>query len=472
MSFIPTKEQEACVDAAVASQDNLIINALAGAAKTSTLELIAKALPSTPILYLVFNRRNQEEAQKRLASHVKCQTFNGCGHGVWTAALGRRAVLEADKIYKLTRAYGDELPKGSKKNDFFDTFKETLDLIKGARTAGYVPDGKYPDARRLCSLEDFLEGLDFEPEASQIDALNAVLHKSIQAAYAAHIDFDDQIYMPTLFGGTFPRFPLVMADEAQDLSPLNHAMLERLVTKRLIIVGDPWQSIYGFRGAVQSGMAQLERQFHMRSLTLSTSFRCPRAVIRRAQAHVPHMTWPEWAQEGEVHELEKWNAADIPDGAAVICRNNAPLFRLGLELIKRRRGVKIIGADIGPALVRVLKKLGEVSMAREAVLQAITAWGLRQKKTAALEDKLACLRIFANEGETLTEAIAYAEHLFKQAGPITLLTGHKSKGLEFDTVYFLDPWRCGEGDQEQNLAYVITTRAKRALYLVDSDNLI
>jgi hypothetical protein len=67
-----------------------------------------------------------------------------------------------------------------------------------------------------------------------------VLTDSIRLAYEGQIDFDDQIYMPTLFGGTFPRFPLVMVDEAQDLSPLNHAMLEKLVTSRLIAVGDPY----------------------------------------------------------------------------------------------------------------------------------------------------------------------------------------------------------------------------------------
>jgi hypothetical protein len=47
--------------------------------------------------------------------------------------------------------------------------------------------------------------------------IDSVLTDSIRLAYEGQIDFDDQIYMPTLFGGTFPRFPLVMVDEAQDL---------------------------------------------------------------------------------------------------------------------------------------------------------------------------------------------------------------------------------------------------------------
>jgi hypothetical protein len=53
-----------------------------------------------------------------------------------------------------------------------------------------------------------------------------------------------------------------------------------------------------------------------------------------------------------------------------------------------------------------------------------------------------------------------------------LLSGHKTKGLEWETVYHLDaqripsPWsREGEAlEQEYNVRYVIETRAKNALY--------
>ncbi len=65
--------------------------------------------------------------------------------------------------------------------------------------------------------------------------------------------------------------------------------------------------------------------------------------------------------------------------------------------------------------------------------------------------------------------LGYAEHLFASSGPILLMSGHKSKGLEFDEVFHLDPWRIpsqyateGEGyEQELNVEYVVRTRAKR-----------
>ena len=56
-------------------------------------------------------------------------------------------------------------------------------------------------------------------------------------------------------------------------------------------------------------------------------FRCPRKVIERARFRAPHMMWPDWAKEGQVETLEGWGAKQVPDFAAIICRNNAPLFR-------------------------------------------------------------------------------------------------------------------------------------------------
>jgi superfamily I DNA/RNA helicase len=79
------------------------------------------------------------------------------------------------------------------------------------------------------------------------------------------------------------------------------------------------------------------------------------------------------------------------------------------------------------------------------------------------------MRVFARHGDSLVSAISWAESLFKQKGTIQLLTGHKSKGLEWDTVYHLDPQLIGGGPQEDNLRYVISTRSKQELYEIHSE---
>jgi hypothetical protein len=227
----------------------------------------------------------------------------------------------------------------------------------------------------------------------------------------------------------------------------------------------------------------------MKELTLSTSFRCPQLVVKNVHWHVPHMTWPEWASVGTVEHLATWSSKDVPDGSAILCRNNAPIFRIALALIRAGRGVKIVGNDIGANLIKILEKLGPGSLDQAAVVDAIETWRLAQEKKAhkariaSIRDKVQCLLVFADFGQTLDESVAYAKHLFAASGPIELMTGHKAKGSEWPIVFHLDsflvpsPWAIAAGDesqliQEKNLRYVIDTRAKEALYYVNSEDFV
>jgi DNA helicase-2/ATP-dependent DNA helicase PcrA len=482
LTVTPTPEQLAIITAARDTKESLLINAYAGAAKTTTLELIAKSLPVGPILCLAFNKRIAEEMKKRLPGHVTCKTLNAVGHGVWATAVGKRLTVDTRKSFEILKGVVNDLSKAHQA-DARAVFGDTLKAVSHAKMVGYIPPGvAVNSARPLCTTEQFVDSFEEDPDDLVLDLVDEVLKRSVAAAYNGSIDFDDQIYMPTLFGGTFPRFPLVKVDEAQDLAPLNHAMLRKLVVNRLIAVGDPFQSIYAFRGAMTSSMATLRETFNMREMTLSVSFRCPQAVVRRAWFRVPAMRWAEWAIPGEVIELETWDARSIPDGAAIICRNNAPLFRTAMDLIRAGRGVQVIGQDIGPGLIKILKSLGPETLTQEQTNDAINRWEAeRLSKTrakASTADRADCLRVFASFGNTLGAAIAYAEHLFKSQGPVQLLSGHKAKGLEWGTVYHLDPWRIPstyaesteEIEQELNVRYVIETRAKERLYLVNRED--
>jgi hypothetical protein len=245
-------------------------------------------------------------------------------------------------------------------------------------------------------------------------------------------------------------------------------MLEKLVVGRLIAVGDPWQSIYAFRGAMSSSMSTLRARFNMREMDLSISFRCPKAIVLRARTRAPHMQWPEWAEEGSVNAPTEWTHIDIPDGAAIICRNNAPLYKTAFKLLGNKRSVSLAGSDIGPRLVRIMQKLGPPETPQADLIRLICEWKVEKLETAnkpaTINDMAECMKIFAGFGTNLGQALAYAEYLFKQQGTIRLSTGHKSKGGEWDAVYHLDPWLIGPEEQDQNLWYVITTRAKESLY--------
>src|SRR5690606_34505645 len=153
--------------------------------------------------------------------------------------------------------------------------------------------------------------------------------------------------------------------------------------------------------------------------------------------------------------------------------NNAPLFAMAIKLLKDGRAAEVVGNDIGRYLIRVMKKLGDASMTREAALAASADWKERKlrksRNSDSVHDQADCIKLFLKQGNTLGQAIAYSEHIFAIAGPVKLMTGHKSKGLEFPHVFFLDEFLLRKDQQDLNLRYVIQTRAQETLTYVTSE---
>lgn len=478
MSQIPTVEQTSILDhCAPKAHPSLMINALAGTGKSATLKMIDRVHKVRPALYLVFNKRNQLEAieaQKTgdFASTTAIKTFNGLGHGIWAGACAHRLHLDKAKTRTLWREMIDDLSR-PEASAAWSQYSVVMDGIEKAKALGYVPKACKIPHRSLIDINELKRGMDETPSDEAIAIINSLLLTSITRAYQGTIDFNDQIYMPALFGGTFPRFPRVMVDEYQDQSPVNHALLSRLVNGCLIGVGDPYQNIYGFRGAKAGGMAGAVESYKMTELPLSVSFRCPQAIVEAAQWRVPHFQWSK--SGGQVNTPRDFTGDSFSDDATIICRNNAPLLRLAFRLISAGRSVSVVGSDLGPRLVSVMKKLGDTTMSRKALLSAIESW--REERLVAgsksANDLADCMRVFAEHADSLSGAISYAEHIFAQRGTIQLLTGHKSKGLEFDDVFWIDRHLLDEThDQDANLAYVITTRSQNKLTTIDSSSIL
>lgn len=469
--FNPTAEQVHILRKSVETSENVMIDALAGTGKTTTAEQITNVVKQKPILYLVFNKKNALEAEEKLTGLVRIKTLNGLGHTIWST--GRRVTLQKTKTQDHLRDLIGELKSQSDKNIIWEIFWPLVAAVGLAKNVGYVPEGKYPTAKRLATQEQFYRLLDEEPDDLMSELIDALLIRSIREAMSGHIDYDDQVYMPAMFGGVFPKFPCIIVDEYQDLNPCNHAIIAGLMRhrSRLFGVGDPWQNIYGFRGAKAGGMNIARKQYNMSSCDLSISFRCPQEIVRHVQWHVPKFKW--FKAGGSVRQPDYIDPSTIDDAATFICRNNAPLFSMALRLLAVGRSVSVAGSEVGPRIVGIMKRLGHGSMNQDGVFDSIEAWREakleRESKTA--NDIADCMLVFASHGQSLDSAVAYAEHLFSQEGSIQFLTGHKAKGLEFPDVYHLDPWLCRATEQDNNLRYVISTRSQDRLCEIDSDHI-
>src|SRR6185437_17100731 len=125
----PTPEQQAIIDAGLNTKANLMIEALAGCAKTTSIEMLARALPQgSPILYLVFNKRNRDEAEKRLPPWVTVKTFNGLGHSAWSK--GRKITLDDRKDGKII----SDLSRGLRRDLTTEDWGICRDMVTEAKT--------------------------------------------------------------------------------------------------------------------------------------------------------------------------------------------------------------------------------------------------------------------------------------------------------------------------------------------------
>lgn len=478
MSFNPTPEQLAIRDFVASGRGSLLVNALAGSAKSTTLEFCAQDI-RTPAAALAFNTEIRASLRERLPENFEVVTFNSAGLSAWGRYLGKvKLNTDGRKTYRLCMHLG--------RGEFT---RQVMALVNAAKNLGLVPDGNLRAKPSKVFYKDDAEGWHAvqalanveELQDGAIDAAREALVKSTSLAFEGDIDFNDQIYMPCCFGGMWKQFPLIFVDEAQDLSALNHYMLRRMALKRVIAVGDRNQAIYAFRGASHKSLDDLGQIFKAEELRLTTCFRCSVAVVNEARQYTPDMNPASWAPPGSVTRLREWTLADIAPDSAVLCRNNSPLFALGFAFLAAGRPVNFNGKDLGFQIEKEMRSLsGGNNIFKTALIQLLDE---KIDRTAEdLRERLWDIReiIEAIPGED-TDAVSrnLSALLSAPSGDVTLSSIHGSKGLEWGKVYFLDRWRIPSRyatteeqiQQEMNLAYVGVTRAKLDLVYINLDGL-
>lgn len=507
----PTSEQAAILAAASdSSRPNLMIRAYAGCGKTSTLRLIAEQAITEPTLYVVFNRRNREEAEGKFPPHVQVRTSNGLGHAAWGRALGKRLIVDDKKLGRIIRARLASIPADARDPDLWGIIKG---LVESAMQAGLVPAvAGMPMSGLTPDTPDSWRSLGEETlDDTAIGLARECLISSIAEGRSGLISFDDQLYLSALFGGQFPRFPTVFADELQDQSALQHKMIARCAADRIVAVGDELQAIYAWRGADAQSMANFRKlRPAWVDLPLATTFRCPQATVRRAASHAKGFRAHDGNAEGEVIRFPgglprpdpqtagatSWSWPDVLSRAqsgpiSVLCRNNAPLVSLAFKLIRAGIGCSVASRDIGKGLSALAKKLGTDASVIAAWRERETTLALANddaSKAEGISDRAECLlAVLADipctghkdDAPTIAEIERKITALFAPSNVrVTLSSIHRAKGLEFPTVLLLDPWRIPSRfakspaalAQEANLRYVAETRTQHTLILANLED--
>lgn len=497
-----TPQQEALVEYCVGGSESFIGIARAGTGKTYTAKLAAEAyfkrFPDKIIFGMAFNRSIAKALGEAIA-FAPMKTANSWGLKGWIKRSGKNPILEEHKTKDIIKEINSK--------DNFSDLKKAIGICKAW---GIVPRGTLaepisymPDEPSSYHFLFKTYNIDTETSVDPIGLIREVLSRSIMLGWKGVIDYDDQLYLPTIYKANFEKADLLIVDEAQDLNPIQRHMAKLMLKSngRLFALGDDCQAIYGFRGADRESIDKIVEEFSCEVLPLTVSFRCPKSVVKAAQEFVPDIEPFENAIDGTVMEappkarLTKTLKEHKNKRIAILCRNNAPLISAALKLIQVDIGAKILGRDLEKGLCSMIDRQ------KAQTLQELNSklWNfikqqqdiLIQKNALAaaelLEDKGKCLEILIlNESTGSSPTVSGLKRrirtLFSEeegGAPVTLSTIHKAKGLEWPHVFILEknlmPSKYAktpaEIQQENNLHYVAITRAQRQLIYITSENI-
>lgn len=471
-----TPEQAIAVEAISRMEQSILLESVAGSGKTTTERLGLKAL---------LQKRNFP---------LKASTCHSLGFQAWRDKIGRNVQFLDGKMRFIAKDLGFLNQPG--------LGHQALLLAKRAKTYGLSPNDTgsplLEDSQETWdSFADSL-GLDLHPQA--ISMARALLVESIKRATEGtmwkgrrsfSIDFDDMNYLPAIFSCPFPTFDLVVGDEVQDWTALQRRLIRKALAPkgRLLAAGDPYQSIYAFRGADPDSIPLLIKEFTLEVIPLTVSLRCAKTIVQEAQEIVPHITPKKDAPLGNILSAQETSVSTLPP--TILCRNNAPNVSLALRCIAQGRPAYILGKEIGESLISFVKEiasgnltLGLDAFRRSADLLIEKRIQKRPAQGADLQDKAAALDAIIisckRQGESTVEAlISTIESLYTQKpreDAILFSTVHKAKGLEWPSVGILRPELFGklarnnnEALQENNLRYVAITRAKNTLTYITGE---
>lgn len=459
-------------------EGHTIVQARAGTGKTSTIIQALRHVPRGESTTLVaFNKSIARELEQQTPAGVTVKTMHALGFGALRRQFGQLKVEEGKSRRMLTGVFTNRTNKQKRaacrlashaKALLWPTAKEReqalgqmLTLLDRYWIADFDTDAEYEQVAEM-GLWLLSEGLDVEKQNKEID-------------------FDDMCWLPAMHNLSLYRSDRLFVDEAQDLSPCQHWLVVRSVSRtgRLCAIGDDRQAIYQFRGADENSMAVLGSQFHAKWLPLSITYRCPKNVVALVRAIVPDFEAAPNAPDGLVADATVDQMIEgAQPGDFILSRANAPLLGHCLALLRRGVRATVLGRNIGKSLASLVEKSQQATV--EGLCAYVRAWCEREQERALRRDPEAdvghfsdrrdCVLAITEDAGSIGEVLDRAERLFSDGDPldcVTLATAHKAKGLERERVWLLrDTFLKRRLRAEENIFYVAATRAQRELRMV------
>src|SRR3989441_5015403 len=330
-------------EAVLATEGPLLVIAGAGSGKTRVLTYrvahLINAVGAKPneILAITFTNKAAGEMRERLQ-----RLLGRSGQGLWIltfhAACGRILRREAQRLgYRSNFTIYDQA-------DQIRLVKQCLEELE-RDPKRFTPRGIHNQIShakdRLIQPDDYANQVQSFYDQTVADVYQ-LYQRRLFASNA--VDFDDLLMLTVDVLERFPdarekwqkAFRYILVDEYQDTNHAQYRLLQLLAEKHgnVFAVGDPDQSVYGFRGADIRNVLEFEQDFPgARSIALEQNYRSTNSILEAANAVIRHNRERKdknlWSELGEGEPVRVVEVEDEHSEARYVAAEIAMLVEQG-----------------------------------------------------------------------------------------------------------------------------------------------
>lgn len=495
-----TYEQNRIISHQLQQGDVIKVIAFAGSGKTSTLIELARRYPQLKFLNVMFNKSVCDHAQKLFPKNVECRTAHSLAfvskgkpyaHRLvpkFTVDVVRESLNLSEypfEVYKYCRCVISTVQNFMASGDMEITMKHTPTNRPFSR-----------DTERLAVVQVLTPDEKLHISQSAVKMWELLSDRSENCP----VTHDVYLKIYQLSKPKIKQYHCIMVDEAQDC---NAAMLDIVLSQNVpvILVGDPHQQIYAFRGS-KNALTEVKST---RTYYLTKSFRFGPEIAYIASCCIEVLK--DYKQETLVGCNKPGTVRGAIEGQyAIIARSNVGLFNEAIRLCCQRNfkhedeprsihgafvgGINSYGLNQIEDLYRLKALTGKPAneikpedMPRDKFIKKFHSFRSLMAYAEKKDDtELAYkIEIVLQHNEKIPEYMAILRQ--KCSTPLELAnvvfsTAHKAKGFEFETVRLSDDYHVGrtpgiydvnskDSEEEHNILYVALTRAKRSLFLTE-----
>jgi ssDNA-binding Zn-finger/Zn-ribbon topoisomerase 1 len=463
---------------------SLIVPSVPGSGKTYTLTylgaLLAPYVDKNKIsaCFACFNTNIRSTLEGKIPAEIgDVLSVNQIGNRACTKSFGSK--FNENKLNDLIRAFNNEQSDEDKlMRGWWGGLKKCVEMLKVNMLAPNQENIEYCLARY---------NVDVPASAEFVGLVQQIFAQSLNTQT---VDYTDQYFLPAHYAAVqFARkYHIILGDEVQDWSKAQIECVRKSLLPGgfFVLVGDPNQAIYSWRGADPDAMPRMKEELGATELKLTVCRRCPKGNVALASRLVSHISPLENAPFGNFHDFDDEKTIELlkrrmGTRCLLLARKNVHLAKWCLKLL--RSGVKAIirGKDVATGLLLHIERHQDSCKSLGELLEKIESWrviegeklrAMGERAVSRLEnlnDQVETLNVLSEGMTSIVALIKRIEDLFSdiESGNIVhCSTIYRAKGDEAPIVVIAGPedfdkvWGNDEvaSIERRNIGFVLVTR--------------